>query len=168
MGKRLSKADLLKEIEVEKEKLDALLEGLDAASMTKKGVTPGGWSVKDILGHLIGWQMMMLGWYEAGERGEAPEVPGRGVTWRETPKLNELIYRDHVDRPLGEILGDFVQWHKKMLELIDATPEIDFIRVGRYSWAGPSWCLSDYVRANTASHYKWASNHIKRWLRARM
>lgn len=167
MGKRLPKTELLKEIDVEKSKLDALLERLDASDMTKNGVTPGGWSVKDILAHLVGWQDMLFGWFEAGERGETPDVPGRGLSWRETPKLNELIYRDHADRPLADVIEDFEQGHKKMLGLIDTVSESDFVETGRYAWAGTSWCLSDYVRANTASHYRWASGHIRRWAKTR-
>jgi hypothetical protein len=53
-----------------------------------------------------------------------------------------------------------------MLKLIDEVPDADFVAVGRFAWAGPTWSLSDYVRANTASHYRWAGNHIRKWRRA--
>jgi hypothetical protein len=39
--------------------------------MTQRSATLAGWSVKDILGHLIGWQQMNLDWYAAGLRGDA-------------------------------------------------------------------------------------------------
>ena len=55
MGKRLPKAELLLEVEVERRRLDALLEQLTPQQMTRGGATLAGWSVKDILGHLIEW-----------------------------------------------------------------------------------------------------------------
>lgn len=165
MGKRLSKPNLLNEITVEKEKLDALLEKLTARQMVEPGVTPGGWAVKDILAHLIGWQRMILSFHEAEGRGEVPEVPGHGLTWRDTPKLNSLIYDQHRDSTPDRILSEFESSHRDMLRLMNQVSDEDFVAIGRFRWAGPSWTLSDYVRAETASHYRWASNHIKKWMR---
>lgn len=167
MGKRLSKRDLLAEIEFEKAKLDGLLEKAGKERMTQPGVTPGGWSVKDILAHLIGWQQMIVSFHVAEARGEVPEVPGHGLTWRETPKLNEMIYREHRDRPLEKILKEFKRSHREMLQIMENVPDEDFVTVGRFQWAGPSWTLSDYVRAETASHYRWASRHISKWLKVK-
>jgi hypothetical protein len=166
MGKRLTKPDLLAEITAERTALDGLLGRLTPRQMTRSGVTAGRWSVKDILGHLIGWQQMNLSWYEAGQRGETPAVPAPGLTWKDVRQLNDRIYRRHRRRPLQDILQDYEAFHQRMLRLIDAVPDDDFVRVGRFAWAGPTWTLSDYVRANTASHYRWDRNHIRRWLRA--
>ena len=165
MGRRLSKPDLLKEISFEKQRLDSLLAKLSPVQMTESDVTPGGWSVKDILAHLIGWQRMILSFHEAERRGEQPEVPGYGLTWRETPKLNSLIYEEYRETPLRDILSSFEKSHDRMLRWIDTESDADLVTVGRFRWAGPSWTVSDYVRAETASHYRWASNHIKKWLR---
>lgn len=135
--------------------------------MVESGVTPGGWSVKDILAHLLGWQQMILSFHEKEMRGEVPEVPGRGLTWRDTPKLNSLIHQEYGSVPLDEILQRFRASQQDMFRLIDAVSDEDFIEVGRFGWLGPSWTVSDYVRAETASHYRWASNHIKKWIRVR-
>ena len=123
--------------------------------------------MKDILGHLIGWQQMNLGWYEAGLRGETPEVPAPGLTWKDIRKLNDRIYRKHHRRSLNAVLEDYNAFHQKMLDLIEEVSDRDFVTVGRFAWAGPTWTLSDYVRPNTASHYRWASKHIRKWLRRR-
>jgi hypothetical protein len=50
MGKRLAKRELFQEIKVEREALNTLLKQIKPRQMTLPGVTPGGWSVKDILG----------------------------------------------------------------------------------------------------------------------
>lgn len=166
MGKRLPKAELLQEIAVERSRLDAILAQLTPRQMTQAGVTLAGWSVKDILGHLIGWQQMNLGWYAAGLRGETPDIPAPGLTWRDIRELNDRIYRKHHRRSLKAVLADYHAFHQEMLGLIDKVSDRDFVTVGRFAWAGPTWTLSDYVRANTASHYRWACNHIRKWLRA--
>jgi hypothetical protein len=167
MGKRLPKSALLEEIRVERSALDAILEQLTPWQMTQAGVTLAGWSVKDILGHLVGWQQMNLAWYAAGLRGEMPEVPAPGLTWRDLRKLNDRIYRRHHRRSLKALVADYNALHQEMLELTEEVPDEDLVTVGRFAWAGPTWTLSDYIRANTASHYRWACKHIRKWLRAR-
>jgi hypothetical protein len=167
MGKRLPKAALLEEISVERSALDALLEQLTPRQMTQAGVTLAGWSVKDILGHLVGWQQMNLAWYAAGLRGEIPEVPAPGLNWKDIRKLNERIYRRHHRRSLKAVVADYNAFHQEMRELIEEVPDGDLLTVGCFDWAGPTWTLSDYIRANTASHYRWACKHIRKWLRAR-
>lgn len=163
MGKRLPKTELLAEIDLERSRLDALLAPLTPREKTQAGVTLAGWSVKDILGHLVGWQQMNLGWYEAGLRGETPAVPAPGLTWKDIRKLNDRIYRQHHRRSLNAVLQDYHAFHQKMLDLMEEVSDRDFVTVGRFAWAGPTWTLSDYVRANTASHYRWACKHIRKW-----
>ena len=75
MGKRLRKQELLSEIRRERRLLDDALALLSVRQMTKAGVTRGGWSVKDVLAHLVEWQQMNLDWYAAGLRGETPAIP---------------------------------------------------------------------------------------------
>jgi hypothetical protein len=163
MGKHLPKAELLEQIGVERSKLDALLKQVTPRQMTQVGATAAGWSVKDILAHLIAWQQMNLDWYATGLRGETPDIP---KTWSNIRKVNDQIYRKHHRRSLKAVLADYNAFHQKMLELIEEVPERDFATVGRLTWTGLTWTLSDCIRWNTASHYRWASKHIKKWLRA--
>jgi len=163
MVKRLRKADLLKEIHLERTALDDVLALLTTRQMTQAGVTRGGWSVKDILAHLVEWQQMNFNWYEAGLRGEKPALPAPGLTMREIPRLNQMIYRKHHRRSLRAVLHDYRSNHERMVALIETLPDIDLVTLGRFSWTGPSWTLSDYLRAATAAHYLWARTRIRRW-----
>lgn len=166
MGKRLRKQDLLTVIRLERTALDSTLALLTRRQMTQAGVTRGGWSVKDILAHLCEWQRMNLNWYESGMRGETPELPAPGMNWREIPRLNEMIYRKHHRRSLRAILHDYHSCHDRIVSLIKTLPDSDLVTLGRFSWTGPSWTLSDYFRANTSAHYLWARTRIGRWWRA--
>ena len=166
MGRRLRKKELLSEIQRERRSLDDMLALLSARQMTKAGVTRGGWSVKDILAHLVEWQRMNLGWYAAGLRGDTPAMPAPGFTLRELPRLNAMIYRKHHRRSLAAVMRDYRLYHERVVELIKALRDADLVTLGRFSWTGPSWTLSDYLRAATAAHYLWARTRIRRWWRA--
>jgi hypothetical protein len=166
MGKRLRKQQLLAEIEQQRTALDQCLALVPARLMTKAGVTRGGWSVKDILGHLVEWQQMNLDWYAAGQRGEKPAMPAPGYTLRDLPRLNQMIYRKHHRRPLRSVLEDYDSYHARILALIETLSDADLVTLERFSWTGPSWTLSDYLRASTSAHYLWARTRIRRWLRA--
>jgi hypothetical protein len=163
MGKRLRKTELLQEIERERAALDRILATLRRQQMTRRGVTRGGWSVKDVLAHLVEWQHMNLGWYAAGTRGEQPAIPAPGYTLRDLPRLNEMIYRKHRRRSLDAVLRDYRSYHRKVMDLIRRSSDEDLIAFGRFNWTGPSWTLSDYLRAATAAHYLWARKRIRHW-----
>jgi hypothetical protein len=166
MGKRLRREALLAEIDEQRTALDECLALVPPRLMTRAGVTRGGWSVKDVLAHLVEWQQMNLDWYAAGLRGERPAMPAPGYTLRDLPRLNQMIYRKHHRRPLRSVLEDYDAYHARILALIDTLSDADLVTLGRFSWTGPSWTLSDYLRASTAAHYLWARTRIRRWLRA--
>ena len=163
MGRRLRKLALLDEIHLERLALEDTLALLTPRQMTKPGVTRGGWSVKDVLAHLVEWQQMNLDWYAAGLRGETPAIPAPGFTLRELPRLNAMIYRKHHRRSLQAVLRDFRSHHERVVALIEALPDSDLVTLGRFSWTGKSWTLNDYLRASTAAHYLWARTRIRRW-----
>jgi hypothetical protein len=163
MGKRLRKRELLNEIHRERTALDNALASLTPRQMTMAGVTKGGWSVKDVLAHLVEWQQMNLTWYAAGLQGEKPAMPAPGFTLRELPRLNAVIYRKHHHRPLQAVLHDYRSYHERIVALIHVVSDTDLVTLGRFSWTGPSWTLSDYLRASTAAHYLWARTRIRRW-----
>ena len=166
MGKRLRKEALLNEIHLERAALDETLALLTPRQMTRGGVTRGGWSVKDVLAHVVEWQRMNLDWYAAGLRGDTPAMPAPGFTWRELPRLNAAIYRKHHRRSLRAVLHDYESYHQRLVALIETLPDIELVTLRRMAWTGPSWTLSDFLRANTAAHYRWARMRIRRWWRA--
>src|SRR5512134_785047 len=133
MGRRLRKQDLLAEIRVERAALDQTLALLTPRQMTSAGVTRGGWSVKDVLAHLVEWQQMNLDWYAAGLRGERPAIPAPGYTMRELPQLNAMIYRKHHRRSLDAVLRDYKSHHDRTVALIASLSDADLVTLGRFS-----------------------------------
>ena len=45
-----------------------------------------------------------------------------------------------------------------------ALPDADPVTPQRFSWTGPSWTLSDYLRAATAVHHLGARTRARRWI----
>jgi len=166
MGRRLRKRELLAEIARERAALDEVLSALTPRQMTRPGVTRGGWSVKDVLAHLVAWQQLNLDWYAAGRRGEKPTIPAPGYTLRDLPRFNQMLYRRHHRRALRAVAADYARWHERVVALIASLSDEDLVTLGRWAWTGPSWTLSDYLRAATAAHYLWARKRIRRWARA--
>jgi hypothetical protein len=164
VGKYLNKGVILERIEAERRRLEENLATLSEEQMDVSGVV-GAWSVKDLLAHLVDWEQRFIGWYEAGLRGEVPEIPAPGIGWAELDVLNQQIYQRHRDRALEEVLREFHASYEQVLATVQGIPEEDMFAIGRYAWLGEG-NLVGYILANTANHYRWAKDQIRDWLKA--
>lgn len=155
----LTKAVLLATIRDERGRLERKLAGLTPDEMVRPGCM-GDWSVKDILAHLVDWEQRLVGWYEAGRRGETPAIPAPGRTWQDLAALNQAGLERHRGRPLDDVLADFAASHGQVLALIRAMSDAEIFTAGRYAWTGKS-SLQHWIEANTADHYRWAWTQIR-------
>lgn len=165
MKRHLNKSELLEQIQLERGKLQETLAALSKKEMTRAGVTEAGWSVKDVLAHLVEWEQMVLSWYAAGRRGEMPALPAPGMTWRDLPRLNDQIYKKHRRRSLAAVWAEFEASHQQVLKTIRAMPDADLVTLERFAWTGKKWAVSDYLAASTSSHYRWARDLIRKFHR---
>jgi hypothetical protein len=118
------------------------------------------WSVKDILAHLVDWEQRLILWYQAGLRGENPETPAPGMTWRDLPKLNQQGYERHKDQPLDQVLEEFENSYRQVLSLVESMSEEEIFTEDVYAWTGNSPLLT-WIAANTYKHYNWAKRQIR-------
>lgn len=162
-GGQLNKRAILERIRTERRRLEGNLQRISRQDMVKNDVV-GKWSVKDLLAHLVEWERMFMGWYEAGRRGVTPEIPAPGYTWSEMDALNERIYLKYRDRPLEDVLVDFEDSYQKVYKLVEGIPEEEIFAVGSYKWVGKGNLVS-YILANTANHYRWAKEKVRAWLK---
>ncbi len=163
MAKQTSKAQLLKDIQAERRRLEKTLSTLEAAEMVQAGAV-GTWSVKDVLAHLAAWEKLFLDWYQAGIQGSAPGTLPVGMGKRAIDALNQQIYTQNQGRSLEEILAEFQASYRQILAVIEAIPEGDMFSCGRFSWTG-ELALVDYIAGNTCSHYAWARSQISKWVK---
>ena len=164
MTKQTSKAELLKDIRVERRKLEKTLTRLTEEDMTGQGVI-GEWSVKDILAHLAAWEGLFLSWYESGLHGSVPDKIPVGISKKDIATLNQQIYLQYREDSLEAVLIIFQNSYQQILAVVEAIPEGDMFAKDRYGWTG-KWTIADYIAGNTCNHYYWANTKIRAWLKA--
>jgi hypothetical protein len=153
-------------IESSQKEFKALIEMVDAIPeqlLSAEGVCEV-WSVKDILAHLHAWHMLFLTWYQVGMGGDEPPMPAPGLTWKQTPELNEMIYQEYKDEPFDQILISFQESFQVVFNIIKKHSDRELFTKKLYSWTG-STSLGSYLVSSTASHYSWAQDLIKKWKR---
>jgi hypothetical protein len=166
MGRRATtKQELLDSIREARELLERKFTKLTPVQMVWPG-SMNHWSVKDILAHLVDWEQRFIGWYQAGLRGEVPDTPAPGMTWRELPKLNQQGYEQHKDESLENVLGQFERSYQETLDLVESMREEEIFKANYYEWTGDS-SLLPWIAANTSSHYNWARRNIRTTVIAR-
>lgn len=124
------------------------------------------WSVKDILAHLHAWHMLFLTWYQVGMSGEKPAMPAPGYSWKQTPELNQEIYQEYQNEKYDSILHSLQASHREVMDVIEKHSDQELFTKKLYSWTG-STSLGSYLVSNTSSHYTWAYDLIRKWLKDR-
>ena len=164
MSRPLNKAQLLEAIQKQYAALEKFLTPLTAEQLAFSSA-PGNWAVKDILAHLYEWQQMFFRWYEAGLRGEIPEVPASGYKWNQLPALNQAIYEKHSSLTVEQTLEMFRRSHQETVQFIENLPEAGLLKPGLYAWMSQNTLLS-YLNSITAAHYIWAVKDAKKALKS--
>jgi hypothetical protein len=165
MPKPINKNEIIEAAQTERAALEKLLATL-TPEQTTHPKTVGDWSAKDVLGHLIEWEQMVIKWYETGAKGKIPAVPSEDYNWGQLPQLNNAIYLKHRDRMLANVQKEFKSSHKKMMKTIEGIPEKELFTRGQYTWTRNN-LLSAYVVSATSSHYRWARTVIQKGLNAK-
>jgi hypothetical protein len=159
-----SKQALLDDIVTEHDALCARLDGIPKSRWREPGVWGDGWTLSDLVAHLAEWQSMFLGWYEAGLRGASAQMPAPDYKWNELPRLNHAIWARHRSRSTAAVRADFETGYSRILEVVRALSEAQVLQPGHFPWTGKNG-LKTYLGGNTASHYRFASAVVTRWLR---
>jgi hypothetical protein len=103
----------------------------------------------------------MLGWYESGMRGERPDIPATGFTWRTTPDLNRELWAKHQDTSLEAALQLLEHSHQEVHNLILRHTDEELFTKKRYAWTGTT-SLGAYLISSTSSHYDWGLKKLKK------
>jgi len=154
-----TKEELIEAIHQARSRLDKKFSKLSEEQMKWPG-SMDTWSVKDILAHLVDWEQRLINWYKAGLLGENLELPAPGMTWRDLPQLNHQGYEKHKNESLEDVLIAYNKSYQQILGLIDKLSEQEIFTVGYYKWTGNSNLFS-FIKANTYSHYRWATRNIR-------
>ena len=118
-------------------------------------------NIRDVIAHLYHWHIMFMDWYEVGMKGEKPDMPSKGYSWKDTKELNKKIWEDYQNHKLNELKVALNNSHLELQKIIDRHTEVELFEKKRYKWTGSS-SLATYIRANSSSHYNWAYKLIKK------
>jgi hypothetical protein len=107
------------------------LEGAIAGSSEEALTTPGGdgWSVKDHLAHIEGWERYLLAVLERRSPSAAIGIDLATVRSTADDPLNALIIEPTKEQSLSQVLADLRRTHEQLLAAIAALPEDDLERL---------------------------------------
>lgn len=163
MPRPTTKEQLLKEIEKERGALEEFMSTLTPDDLTRPNAL-GSWSVKDVMGHLVEWEQMFLGWYKAGLKGKIVEKPASGFKWNQLPQLNQQIYEKYCALPLTDVQKKFRASYRQIMKTIESLSEDDLFKSGRFAWTEKHPMVA-FILPNTSSHYRWARTEIQKGMK---
>ena len=163
MGRPTTRDELVERIDTDFALLLAAVSEVPPDALTAPGACEQ-WSVKDLLAHLDAWHELFLGWESVGSAGDRPEMPAPGLTWKETPTLNQQIWERTRDDELTDVRARLDDSHRRVREVVAGYGE-DLFEKRRYPWTG-STSVGSYAVSATTSHYDWARKLIRRWAKA--
>ena len=122
-----TKTDLIENINRAWSTLDGVIAGSDEEALTMPG--GDGWSVKDHLAHIEGWERYLLAVLERRSPSAAIGIDLATVRSTAEDPLNELIIEPTKAQPLSQVLADLRRTHESLLAVIAALPEDDLERL---------------------------------------
>ncbi len=118
-------------------------------------------TTKDIVAHLYAWQLLELNWYKEGMKGNKPDIPAKGYTFKDSPALNEKLYQEYKNIKWEELFDKFKISHNSLLKIIESHTNDELYTKKKYIWTG-STDMAVYFRSALSSHYVWAQGLIKK------
>jgi len=118
-----------------------------------------GWSLKDILVHLLTWEKIAMGIVRAGGfSGPPPAEPESGGSVADA--INAKVYADNRDRDLDDVVAEAERTYAEFREFVAALPpgRLD----ERLSGEGDLPLVREFVAGNAHEHYR---EHAA-WVRA--
>jgi hypothetical protein len=144
----IGRKELLEKIRGERKLLEKALARFDHADYLAP-IFDGGWSIKDVLAHLVAWEQQMIAWVDQVSAGVLPDMPNSDEA---VDALNKQFFHQNKDLSLGQVLQSFGRSYLQALAVAENTPEevlyTKNLIVGREN---PYWIT---VAANTFWHYE--------------
>ena len=115
--------------------------------------------VRDVLAHLLAWQLLLEGWYEDGMIGGSPALPADGYTWRQLDALTVVLRDRWQDAALDEVERRLDGSHEGLQRLIAAHSDEELFDGRTYTWTRGSK-LGEFCLECGGNHYAWARTTI--------
>jgi hypothetical protein len=138
--------------------LESVVEGRSERELTELR-DAAGWSVKDHLYHLAVWERGMIYLLQKRPRFEGMGIDEQSYNELDADAINAVIFEQHKDLPLSEVLETFDAVHREMVSLLSTMSWNDLARA--YSYYAPDepgetrdQPVLYWVFGNTAGHFE--------------
>lgn len=159
-----TKRQLLAEVRRKRAELEAVLDRSPRDPLDLP-LDAGGWSVKDILAHIVAWEQVMLRWWQASQAGETPSDPAPGLSDDDVARLNSGFYEANRYRTLADVQDEFRRSFMEVMAALETAHEAALMQPGYFPWT-EEWPFASVVVANTSDHYKEHQDQIAAWAEA--
>lgn len=162
-------SDLKREIALGFDALEKIVTTIPPSQRQTKTFdgTGGKVSAADLIAYQIGWGKCLIRWYEAGIRGESPEMPGEGFEKWDYVAIARHFYQKYFYDGSDHQLDVFKNVVSRILAIIDKEEQTGRLdQIGVWPWctlpSNKPWPLSKWIRVNTVAPYKRAVQILKR------
>jgi len=151
--RQTSKAQLLKDIQTERRRLEKNLSKLSAGELIEPGVT-GSWSVKDLLAHLAGWDITNLQAVKQILEGVYPSFfQHYDKDWH---TYNASLVDQYKIEPFEALLAELDDSHRQLTTYLDALPASDILNAKVLRASGRSVTIRNLLKAEAADESRHA------------
>jgi hypothetical protein len=159
-----TKEDLLYHLSADRQQLEDLIGTLSEEELTRPG--PEGWSVKDHLAHIIAWEKsglaLLAGEDRAAAVGVDKDLYEQGL--HEDDPINDVIYQQHKDRSLDDVLAEFRQVRAKTISAVSKMSDEDLQRpYGFYQPNDPDHDQTPVIQAIISNSTEHDLEHLE-WI----
>lgn len=147
--------DIISDMKYGRETLLNSIEGLSHRELTQVEIYPG-WTIKDILAHLIGWDQRVIKNLKLIAQNRASEIPRIDVEGQNHEALVE--WRDNT---FAEVLAAVQDSYRQIIEIIAATDYHEIDR--RHERNGRFITIRSYVIENMVEHERQHAAEIALW-----
>jgi hypothetical protein len=150
-------------------KIDAVIQKLDETrgrvlallpqveGIQEKEVYPG-WTIKEMLAHMSGWDDLVIDFAAAFARGEQPFTPA----YRMIDEYNAESVETRVPLDYTQVYSEFIKTRARLIEVLQGFPDEKFEQSFLLPW-GDQGNVSD-LAAVFIHHDGQHAEHIKEWL----
>lgn len=133
----------------------ARVDGVDPSLVAKPG--PFGWSVKDVVANITGWERGLIALLEGQPRYAAMGIAGADETTSNIDAINALIHEQWRDQPFAEVRRVAGATHRELRALLDRMPWDDLQQPAAafqpFALAAGTESALAYVAGDTYEHY---------------
>ena len=147
-----TKTEVLDRIRVGRVQIAAQWVGLSEDEMLRPGMH-GGWSVKDLIAHLVFWERRMV-------EHTPGLMDGQRLPSYELDELNAQVYADNRDRSLDDLRADFLALLPQIEAMVKGLPDG---ALDRKLDALDGAALWEFIAGDTFGHYEEHLDALQAW-----